>query len=623
MNRNLTLFLILLALAPAGLLGQQKVKFANIPLQDLQRQVFEGDTSAVAAILYDKGHLRTTDGKFHRHQRIKIFKKAGTSFGNIVLRVPSKGDFTAYVFNHENGEVVKEKLERSSVFEEEIIQGFYVYKLFLPNVKEGSVIDLRYSHFGIPFEWRFQDVIPVVHSELILDESDWIQFTKSQKGFGEITKVRENHWIAKDMPAFVKEPHVSHYSNYITKFEFQLSKYFFPGVVKYEVSDSWETIGKRLLGHYRFGGLLKTSGYLNDMADSLKSSELSVSEKISEAYAYIKENIKWDKNQTIYASQQHSKCFERDHAGNSADINLMLISLLKKADITAYPVVLSTRDNGLLNEYYPSLWRLNHVVAYVEHNGDTVLLDATDKDLTPGVLSPRSLNGQGWAIIDKEHGKWINLSPSKQSATKQLVQIKLTEDDNSTATVSQMKTNYHYLDWLAGFEAAGSEEKQARRLEEAGNVRVENYTLKKNDREKLSSSEVINVDLGDYISDLGNEIILNPYLLCGILENPFKSEGRVAPIDLHYPTKTSATISIELPEAYIVSTIPESVLMKIPDGGISFMFKCNQQGNKIRIQYQLDMTKTIYSIAQYPVLRNFYSQLINKLSESIQITKRT
>ncbi|MEP5613367.1 MAG: DUF3857 domain-containing protein, partial [Cyclobacteriaceae bacterium] len=256
----------------------QKVKFGKPSISELEMTVYDKDSSAVAVVLYDKGEFREETFKFYRHQRIKILKKGGTSYGNITLNVPGKSFFKAKVFNLENGKIVEERLGSSSIHEEEQFRGDYVYKLFLPNVKVGSVIDIEYTLFGLPYEWLFQDLIPVVHSELILHKAHSIysesavSFKITQKGFEPLEIVADQHWVARDMPAFVIEPHLSHFSNYITKFEFQVTYVQVVGYYLREYSTSWEIVGKRLLENDYFGAALRTSAFLNEKAKELKQS---------------------------------------------------------------------------------------------------------------------------------------------------------------------------------------------------------------------------------------------------------------------------------------------------------------------------------------------------------------
>ena len=75
--------------------------------------------------------------------------------------------------------------------------------------------------------------------------------------------------------------------------------------------------------------------------------------------------------------------------GNSADINFMLLSLLRAEGISAVPVLVSPRDNGLVSIGTPTLSQFNHVIVKVtldpQHH---LLLDATES-YVPGFIMPK------------------------------------------------------------------------------------------------------------------------------------------------------------------------------------------------------------------------------------------
>lgn len=75
--------------------------------------------------------------------------------------------------------------------------------------------------------------------------------------------------------------------------------------------------------------------------------------------------------------------------------------MLKKAGISAYPVVLSTRPNGLLPFTHASLSACNYVIVKAVVNGKPILLDATEPNLQVGCLPFRCLNGEGQLIANE------------------------------------------------------------------------------------------------------------------------------------------------------------------------------------------------------------------------------
>ena len=77
--------------------------------------------------------------------------------------------------------------------------------------------------------------------------------------------------------------------------------------------------------------------------------------------------------------------------------------------ITAYPIVLSTRDNGMLIQQSPTYNKLNYVIGYVRHEGIEMFLDATSENIGPGFLPVSCLNGQG-LLVKRDNEQWLTLN---------------------------------------------------------------------------------------------------------------------------------------------------------------------------------------------------------------------
>ena len=617
------LFIIKLCITQYASAQKIKVKFGKVTMEELEMSVYPADSNAEAVILYDKGEFNPNEFEFTRHLRVKILKKSGTRWGNWTINTPRRANFRIVVHNIKNGEYVVEKAKSNSIFKEEVIKGTRSYKIFAPNVTVGSVVEIKYTHRGLPREWRFQERIPVKYSELYLPPSGYMNFNKTHFGFEPIQTVGSNRWIAQDMPAFQAEPFINHYSNYITKFEIQVESFGFGSF-----SSSWEEISETLLESSRFGEVIKGCGFLNDYAKELKSKELSAQETILAAYDHIREQIKWNDIYRIMASDGYSVNYKKDHSGTSADINLILISLLKKVGITVYPAVLSTRDNGLILEFSPTINKLNHVIAYVKHEtkNDTLeyLLDASSDKVTPGILPPNCLNGKAWVVLDKDKGSWLELNKDVISKKNQFINIVLGDDGSAVATVDQQFWNYAYLEWAEKREEDEDERKYIIDLEkEYPNITVTDYYVKKEEPNNLFVGEVFKIDLANYVLDAGNAVIFSPFLFFEYSENPFKSETRKYPVDLNFPRELSSTVIVQFPSKYKVMSMPESLQMRNPDSSAVFRFLSNTSGNRIQIQMKLQLNRSIFTEMEYLELRNFFSEVIKRVNQPLELNKNT
>lgn len=620
----LTLLLLFLAIIVKS---QPKfvAKFGRISLEELKMLRYAPDTGAHAVVLFDKARLNGITGTFTRHIRMKILTHSGTSFANFQVNTPSRAVIDGSTFNLAGGQIEETKLAKENIFREEIIDDLDIFKVFFPNVKPGSVVELRYSFTGVPYQWRFQNRIPVMYNEIILEPTNYVYFKKALYGSVPVKALDDMTWAAENVPAFHEETLMADYSNYIAHFKFDILKIHIPSVRGYyrEYSTTWGALGKYLSDSKLFGGVIDNAPFLNAKAKELKSGNQPVHDKLNSAYDYIKENIKWNGSSRLFASNDYYQSFLKNHSGNSADVNLLLVTLLLKSGVKAYPVILSTRDNGLLNPASASLSSVNYVAAYVKDGDTEMIMDATSPHLIPGMLPSRCLNTNAY-VVDGEKGWWVDLTSGKSFSKKQFISIKFEDNGVVTGSIRNTYEDYDFLDWIEKYQSLGSDEAYVNSLKASTTDLTVNTCVLSVDKDKLSAVETIQADLSgsEYIQKLGNELLITPFVFNDII-NPFKSEKRAYPIDFISTKKRSIIISLPIPENYGVQKVPDNLMLRPQHGGAKFTFQSAITNNVLNIRCTFSIDKQLFSESEYSSLRGFFSEVSRKLTESIQLYKKT
>ncbi|MEQ9658215.1 hypothetical protein [Fulvivirga sp.] len=601
---------------------KSRIKFGKVELEDLEMKVYPGDSMAPAVILSDIGKFESDDITFTRHLRIKVLSKAGLDWGNWTFDAPSRSAFKVLVFNLENGEVVKTRADNNTIYKEEVVDEYSVYKVFAPGVKVGSIIDIEFSHLGVPREWRFQDIIPIRYNELELEESNYIKYSKTKFGFEPLNQVDDNKWVMENMAAFENEPYINTYKNYITKFEFQLVSLGKPGFRYLEYSSTWSNVINRLLISPYFGDVVNSASFLNDYAKLINGADLPLDEKISRAHQVIKDNIKWNGNYTIYSSSNVRKCFTTDHSGNVADVNLLLVAMLNKVGVRAYPVVLSTRSNGMLVKHKAMASKLNYVVAYVKEGNVEMLLDATSDNLVPGILPERCLNYYG-LIINEGSELWVDLNSTYKAKTNDFTMITINEDATGEANISRDHSEYEYYNWVQKRKETGMDDNvYSNELEGTfDDLNIKNIQIARDNNTTLSGVEKLNIDLSERIIDVGDGIIFNPFLMQEFAINPFNSESRKYPVDLRYPRDYTSTIIVKLPENYVPKEIPESTKYTLQGGSAFVTLLTNSTSGTIQFKLNISIQKEVYAENEYPEMRQFFMLVSKLLNQPIELQK--
>ena len=376
------------------------IKFGNVSLADLQMLSYDKDTSAPAVILCDYGFYNSGNYEFTRTLRIKILKKEGYHFADQIFETKFKSKISGYTYNLENGQIVKEKLSNKSIFEERVFEDYTRMRVSMPNVRVGSVIDIEYLDDRLPSVWYFQNSIPVLWSELVIEKSPYIKYRKKHFGLTSFFINSDDRWVTKDVPAFVNEPYINSSKNYISKFEIEITEINYPGFYK-TYSNSWTDVGNYLLSSDYFGNAISNSNFLNTLVHEISSRGYTKEKKIDAAYKAIKK-IKWNGDNDVFTSTKFLSDVYKNAIGNSADINLILHMLISRLGIETGLVVLSTRDNGIVFPYSVTMEKLNHVIVYAQIDSVSYLIDASEPFHPWNVLPEKCLNGLGQLISIKK-----------------------------------------------------------------------------------------------------------------------------------------------------------------------------------------------------------------------------
>jgi transglutaminase-like putative cysteine protease len=659
-----------------GHLSAQKapVKFGDVAMADMTMTSYANDTSATAVILADFGQSTISYNQstgfnlqFERIKRIKILTTNGLSWADFSIPLYKSGStdeklsgLKAITYNLEKGKIVETKLKNDGIFRETFDEGLDYVKVTCPNVRVGSVIEITYkvtSEFLFHFQdWSFQSTIPTVMSEYRAHIPEYFTYDKYMQGYisldvSDETRVpasivinsfersensrvvqstatsdridymeTRNRWVANNVPAFKPEPFMTSLHDYVSKINFELAVIRYPNQPAKQYMGSWADINNSFVEDENFGGQIKGNAFLKKIAEEVTAGIADDADKIAAISNFIRANIAWDGNQRKYPQIPLRKVFD-NKKGNSAEINLLMASMLEKLNIAVTPVLLSTRDHGLLREATPVSSQFNYVICMAQVKDKTFLLDATETLLPPSILPERCLNGRGLAV-SKEGFKWValeskfktrmvtsadlGLSPTGQLAGK----LKL--DCNGYRALSKRK---HYLingekEYVKNVVGSHSWELKSSEIQNAKEIQ-KNFV------------EVHDLIVNENMTLAGEIIYLDPFIYSSYKVNPFKSETREYPVDFGSPHEETFFIKLAVPENYTVDELPKSIVLSMPENAAKYTYNVSHTGNMITVTSMFHINKSLYSQVEYPYLREFYNQVVAKQAEQIVLKKKS
>lgn len=639
-------------------INAQEIKFGKVSKSELEEKFHPLDSTVDAAYLLKKrrtyfrydvqnGFKVVTD----YHERIKIYTKEGFKYANkkITYYKPKSGDkekinsIKAYTFNIENGKIVKQKLLKKEIFDEQINKFRSQKKLTLPNIKKGTVIDIEYTltspYYNIE-TLNFQYNIPVKQLTYKIEIPEYFIFNKRSKGYysiplkesserGQVNFGQNNYvdytstkysFTHNNIPHIKEnEPFSGNIDNYIGGIQFELSATNFPNSMYKNYSTNWEGVCKTIYTSSSFGNELKKSKYYAKSLTALLESKKNDFEKTETILNFVKSKVKWNEYYSKYTNEGVKKAY-KDGVGNSAEINLMLTSMLRFAGIDANPVLVSTKNNG--TPLFPTREGYNYVISKVNlSNGKYILLDATEKYSLPNTLPYRTLNWNGREILKNGASKTVNLIPLNHAKENNTLYINLDETGTAEGLLRKTFTGHSAL-FYRKENNIKKEEDIITSLEEQYNVEIEDFKLL--NKEKLSKPilQTLKFTGDDFIEDINNKLYFSPLFFLATKENPFKSKDRNFPVDYGMPWKDTFLVVITIPENYTVESFPEDIAIGLPENMGVFKHQITIKGNKVKLSAVLQINTNIITPEYYTVLKEFYGQLVKKQTEKIVLIKK-
>lgn len=676
------LLIALLAITTVCFAQKQPAKFGDIPMEDMKMKVYPQDSSAEAVILVDYGTstIEYNDAQsrgfqlyFERLRRIKILKKEGLSWANFDIPLYHNEELEEKIssikvmtYNLENGKIIETKTKSDAFFKEKSDANWNITKVAWANVKEGSIIEITYkitSDFLFNFQdWEFQSTIPTRLSEYRATIPEYYNYEKYMQGYIPL-KVAEtstanqfitinyasggnnydeaaggarrhslgqekieyiankSRWVSSEVPAFKKEPFITSARDYISKINFELSYTKFPtefsnaGIKKY--MGTWEDINRTYWE--LIGGKITGNNSLKDEMETTIAGVTDPEEKMAKIFNYVKNNVLWNEESTKFAENSPKKTLD-EKKGNSAEVNILLACLLEKADIKVSPVLLSTRNHGFVRETMPVSSQFNYVICLAKIGNKSFLLDATDKFLPIGMLPERCLNGKGF-VVSKEGFQWINLEVSTKTRRTISADLNLSVAGELTGKIKIDRTGYTSVDARKSYFSKGEKE-YISDLAKGKPWTITKSEFENTDNISLPFKEKHELTIAEHISEAGNTIYLNPFVLSRITENPFKTQERKYPVDFGYGFDETYLMKITIPDGYMIDELPKSKALSMPGNAGRYSYNLVQVGNALSITSSFSINRGLVSQEEYPNLREFYSQVVAKQAEQIVLKKK-
>ena len=622
-------------------------KFLDTPKlneEDLKSEKSTKYPDAAAEILYRSVHFRVDyDGYLTQDivSRIKIYNKDNASdfldheislYDNGRGSRETLGQLKAYTYNFENGKKITTKVERDEKFASKENKKYTITKFAFPNVKNGSIVEYSYT-INTPFVGSMPRIsiekeIPVRYVEYVLDTPKSIVYTINYKG-DLIPTYRETgikylygneyqiyHFGFENIPPYKDEKFVLNNDNYKTGIKAELNSTVFKDVVK-SYALSWKDVGKRLYENENFGDELKKDNLVKNLLPADIKAIDSKKDRARAILRFVQKNYTWNKQDDVVTDEGLRNLISTK-IGNTAEINILLILLLRSAHISAEPLVLATIKKGIIMGYLPSLAQLNFVAASYVDGEKFVLLDATSKQTDLNMISPRALNYTGF-YMPKEEAKQINVVFPEVSQTFLTIDAKMNPDgtfeghfaDRDTKLYGMM-VNENYLE---------DQEKFAKNYKNEYQFPFSNFKQGVQENNDFESSFDFSSDT--FADVLGSKLVFNPLLFLYSQNHNFNEKApRKAPLEFYSAFNKIKKVTITIPDNYVFDNVPKSKKFRTDDNALQYSYIVTQDGNKLTVETKVEIDDAVFPKEYYPAFTQIYDNITKMEAQVVTAVKK-
>ena len=630
--------------------------FGKIDKSDLEMTDCKFDPGADAVTLIDYGNVFYRGGGdflntvFEKRVRIKILNQRGLSYANVIVPYNDQNNeeqikkLVGYTFNLDrSGKVKRARLGKSSIYSKRINKQYSVMVITFPEAKVGSVIEYRYTMQMQSWQqlkdWYFQGRIPTLYSEYQVNIPSAFRFT-IQPHVEDSLEVREavseqylkleektyfvnvlhKSYIMRELPGIRDEPYMGSANDYMQRLEFQLSQLDYGDGGLVNIRKTWSDLVDLLMKDNDFGLQLSV---LVPGAETAIISAMKIPDKearIRFIYNVVRNTMTWDNREGIYSENGILQAWSRG-SGSTGDINLLLVNLLRRSGLQAWPILFSTRENGLVNTRYPFLRQFNTVMAYVIAGKKHFVLDATDK-ISPYTLMPESIVNTSGLIIGGENGQWADIDDiTHKYKITSAIQGEI--DSNGVMNGTALVNNYEYAKksrasaWMKDKEMFKEEYFSKPGLA----IRIEDLTINYAEDDSLPLEQ--KVQFSYPLDQSGDYRYFTVNLFSGLEKNPFISDERLSDIDFGYTQEFMIFGSYSIPQGYSFEALPENISMVMPDNSIVFNRSLHAEDNLLNVRITVSFKRNFYPAMSYPAFAAFYKKLFARLNEQIVIRRKT
>jgi hypothetical protein len=562
-----------------------------------------------------------------RHIRFKALTRAGVDeIGNYQLAFHEKTEFTKFEAQTlcPDGSIIPVKKEDIHLKRD---GDWQIRSLAFSSLDSGCIVEIRYEfsedYFLTYFPWTFSSNLYTLESQFTLELGCDCQYiyqatnfpagrsipiTSRAEGTSTSKQYPSYSWRLTNLPPIKNEPYMTCVDDHEVKIQVRLS-----GIGQPWKELTWEQMGKiydESIENY----VTLPRGFRETIAKITKGCETKY-DKSKAIYDYIVKEF--ETRQDSYRRILHHKnlngLWEKRY-GTALEKNLLLVEMLRKAHIECWPVLICTRDHARFDPTWKEFEQFSHILVFAEVEQGGIYLDASSKYCVYGTLPPVCRVDAG-LLIDGLNSELLRVVTNDPTSYRfDQTTIRLNSEGNAACSTSCMILGYLAADYGERFQRTAPDKFIAEvalpGLPKMAETPVSSCALDSLGRFNIQAQ----YSIPGYAQVVGSALVASaPDFMFG--ENVFKSEYRFTAVDFNYAFTYHSVVTLIAEDSTSVVEPPKDVSFNID--GITYIRESTKIGNSARVESVLKITRPVYGINEYPLVREMFRRVAETAAEPL------
>ena len=412
-------------------------------------------------------------------------------------------------------------------------------------------------------------------------------------------------WSAENVPAAGESSYISSTDDVRGKLKFQISEF---GLPRQPLENSWDFVAAQILRNSNPYKELQNYTDLMEIGREIARTKENLVEAQDSIFSFVNARMEFNETSAVFVENGLEHVLEGEPA-NQAEINLVLLALLRGAGIDAKPLYISGRNYGSINKSFPSLYQFNKMLVYSKINGQEFFMDGAFTHSIPGLIPVEAFNQQGMVLSEEDY-EWVEITPGRSTFSLDIeLNAALSGQGELTGNIDAVTKGYPSQKIRKDLADGDSENEIIKKtfFEIYPEASVSGVVTIEEDVDEIHLKATFSIP--EYAVTFTDGMEFRPMIVGYLFTNPFESNQRRVPITLDAPEVLSIQYNIELPGGFLIQDAGESRSTSLPGAELAEMYEAGQ--NRMNYSFDIQISRKEFPASVYSDLRRIYERWVS------------